>query len=359
MSFCVLVLFAQLGTGGGPPAAAATTAPDAGDTQVTPFRTDVRPRVDPVFGGVAALRTAIDEFLALEGDMKKARDDLSTAVHEGLAQVRALPSSPAGANNQPAPPSSPPGGKSAGKTTATAAERAASCPPGALGAQAKARESGRRFLALGRRFEARFHEIRRALGVGDTVALTPDYRWKAGRARELYGELLRDYQEMRAAFHDQLGAELRHAGCKSDPAAPAPPGARPRPAGSLESGAPDPENPDDWTLLAADEPLPKLPTTSGAPRTPRPAAKGPDPESSPAIWIEIDNTRCARPSAFTLDGQPVASIPGAKKVQIRTRAGPHSICVLPATEKRVCGVPGTVRRVYLFEGWSMAVRCTK
>jgi hypothetical protein len=55
----------------------------------------------------------------------------------------------------------------------------------------------------------------------------------------------------------------------------------------------------------------------------------------------------------------VAPIPAAKKVQIRTRAGPHALCVLPATEKRACGATGTVRQVYLFEGWSMAVRCTK
>jgi hypothetical protein len=189
------------------PTTAAPAAPagppqvDAGDVQVTPFRTEVRPRVDQVFGGVAALRTAIDEFLALEGDMKRARDDLSTAVHEALTQLRPLPGgAPSGT---PAP---------AGKPTATGS----SCSPAVLAAQTKARESGRRFLALGRRFEARYREIRRGLSVGDTVALTPDYRWKAGRARDLYNELLRDYQEMRAAFHDQLGAELHHAGCTKE-----------------------------------------------------------------------------------------------------------------------------------------------
>jgi hypothetical protein len=352
MSPYALSLLAGLAFAGGTPPAATAPPPDGGDVQVTPFRTDVRPRVDPVFGGVAALRTAIDEFLSLEGDMKKARDDLSTAVHDALTQVRALPSAGAAAAGPTAPAAKP--------SSATAS---VPCPPGAMVAQAKARESGRRFLALGRRFEARFHEIRRALGVGDTVALTPDYRWKAGRARELYAELLRDYQEMRAAFHDQLGAELRHAGCKLDPAAPTPPGARPRPPGTADPGAPDPDNLDDWTLVAADEPLAKLPTspagTGASARGTRITPKGPDPESGPAIWIEIDNTRCARPSAFTLDGQAVASIPAAKKVQIRARAGPHSLCVLPATEKRACGATGTVRRVYLFEGWSMAVRCTK
>lgn len=290
------------------------------------FRTEVEPRVDPVFGGVAALRTALDEFLSLEGDMKRARDGFSDAVHDALTQVGSIAI---------APPGSGPRG----------------CPPAALEAQRKARDSGRRFLALGRRFEARFREIRRALGAGDTVGLTPDYRLKANRARELYSELLRDYQEMRAAFHDQLGAELRNAGCKSE-LGPAPPPASP----AAEPPPPDPDNNADWSLAAADDPLPPI---TAAPARTRAAANDASPESGPAIWIEIDNTRCARPSALTLDGRAITSIPGGKKVQIRTRAGPHALCVLPSSDKRTCGATGTVRRAYLFEGWSMAVRCEK
>jgi hypothetical protein len=312
-------------------AAAPPLPPDAGQTVVTPFATDVQPRVDPVFGGVAALRTAIDEFLALEEDMKKTRDAFSNAVHEAQRQLRPT----MGAAGAPGP---------------------RDCPPGAITAEAKARDAGRRFLALGRRFEARYREIRRGLGVGDTVALTPDYRWKAGRARDLYTELLRDYQEMRAAFHDQLGAELRHAGCKVEVLANGK-GARPIP--SLGDTTPDPNNPDDWSLATADEPLPTVVVPPPQPRARRANPKPADTDSSPAIWIQIDNTRCARPSSFTLDGRPVAAIPAGKKVQIRTRAGPHQLCVLPATEKRACGATGTVRDVYLYEGWSMAVRCAK
>jgi hypothetical protein len=318
--------------------------PDA-DVTISTFKTDVQPRIDPVFGGVAALRAAIDEFLALEGDMKKSRDAFSVAVHEAIAQVA------------PFVPSAP----SVTGTPATAPPK--TCPPEALTAQRKARDSGRRFLALGRRFEARFREIRRGLSLGDTVGLTPDYRLKASRARELYDELLRDYQEMRAAFHEQLGAELRHVGCKTDLAGPlvvAAPGRNGKiilPAPDADPAAPDPDNLADWALSAPDEPLPPLGATSAA-RSGKGAPPA-TPESSPAIWIQIDNTRCARPSAFTLDGRAVAPIPGGKKVQIRTRAGPHSLCVLPATEKRQCGATGTVRRAYLFEGWSMAVRCEK
>ncbi len=79
---------------------------------------------------------------------------------------------------------------------------------------ARAAEAGRRFLALGRRFAARYRDIHRAEDLGDTVGLTPDYRAKAKKARELYLALVRDYREMRAAFYDQLQGEMRHAGCK-------------------------------------------------------------------------------------------------------------------------------------------------
>jgi hypothetical protein len=315
--------------------------PDA-DVTVSTFKTDVEPRIDPVFGGVAALRAAIDEFLALEGDMKKSRDGFSTAVHDAIAQLGLLGKTQAGS-----------GGTSGAAKT---------CPPDALASQRKARDAGRRFLALGRRFEARFREIRRALGSGDTVGLTPDYRLKASRARELYGELLRDYQEMRAAFHDQLGAELRFAGCKTDVPEPlmVAAGANGKIALPLvDPPPPDPDNLTDWALAAPDEPLPPPTPPARVHKPPTAHAAQATPESSPAIWIEIDNTRCPRPSAFTLDGRAVAPIPGGKKVAIRTRAGPHSLCVLPAADKRPCGATGTVRRAYLFEGWSLAVRCGK
>jgi hypothetical protein len=319
-------------------AAPAGPTPDA-DVTVSTFKTDVQPRIDPVFGGVAALRAAIDEFLALEGDMKKSRDTFSVAVHDAIAQIAPI---------------------GAAFATGGASGAARGCPPDALASQRKARDSGRRFLALGRRFEARFREIRRGLSLGDTVGLTPDYRLKANRSRELYDELLRDYQEMRVAFHDQLLSELRHVGCKVELVGPTV--VAPGPGGKItlpliEPNAPDPENPSDWALVPADEPLPPITATAPPTRNAKAAAAAATAESSPAIWIEIDNTRCPRPSSFTLDGRAVAAIPGGKKVQIRTRSGPHSLCVLPSTEKRPCGATGTVRRAYLFEGWSMAVRC--
>src|SRR5437764_10731020 len=55
------------------------------NTTVTPFRTDVTPRVDPVFGDIASLRQSVDRFLALQTEMEQVRGDFSTAVHGTLA----------------------------------------------------------------------------------------------------------------------------------------------------------------------------------------------------------------------------------------------------------------------------------
>jgi hypothetical protein len=296
---------------------------DAAPTAVvTPFRTEAAPRIDAVFGNTASLRASIDQFLGLQAEMDKVREEFSSAVHRTLVQL-----GPIGAQRP-----------------------ARSCPEAVGPPYASALDAGRRFLLLGRRLEARFRDIRRSDDLGDTVALTPDYRWKSKRVRELYAALLRDYHEMRVAFHEQLGAELRYAGCKLDSVAASPPGTPPAPE------TPDPANPAHWQLAATDDIL----TASDATRARGARAhEGADPAPGPAIWIEIDNTRCAEPSALTLDGLPVGQVPPGKKASVRTRAGPHALCVLPRSDRRSCGAAGTIRRAYLYEGWSLAVRCGK
>jgi hypothetical protein len=312
-------------------ATAAAAAPmDAapGGAVVIPFRTEAAPRIDPVFGTTATLRAAIDQFLTLQAEMDRVREEFSGAVHRTLVQL-----GPIGAQRP-----------------------ARACPPAVGPPYASALDAGRRFLLLGRRLETRFRDIRRSDDLGDTVALTPDYRWKAKRVRELYAALLRDYHEMRVAFHEQLGAELRYAGCNLAEFTAGPDRAA---AGSAAPDAPDPANPAHWRLAATDDILaaPDAAPTRGAHA--HPAADGTDPAPGPAIWIEIDNTRCVEPSALTLDGLPVGQVPAGKKASVRTRAGPHSLCVLPQSDRRSCGATGTVRRAYLYEGWSLAVRCGK
>jgi hypothetical protein len=83
------------------------------------------------------------------------------------------------------------------------------------------------------------------------------------------------------------------------------------------------------------------------------------PTTAPAVWIEIDNSHCARPSQLQIDGRSYGALPGHKKTSVRTHAGPHEVCVLSSQEKRTCGEPGTLRQVYFYEGWSLTVRCDR
>ena len=152
--------------------------------------------------------------------MEKVRDGFSGAVHATLASLGPIGAHPA-----------------------------QTCPGQLAPLYERASAQGRRFLGLGRRLAVRAREIRRADELGDTVGLTPDYRIKAKKVRELYLALLRDYREMRAAFYDQLGAEMRHAGCDGTGAAPA---ARAS-GGASERTGPDPANPSDWVLDPAED----------------------------------------------------------------------------------------------------------
>src|SRR5947207_7872740 len=95
-------------------------------TTVTPFRTEVTPRVDPVFGDIASLRQSIDRFLALQGEMDQVRNEFSTAVQGTLFQLAPVGSKPHG------------------------------CPPGATVHYGQALAAGARYLTLGRQLEARF-----------------------------------------------------------------------------------------------------------------------------------------------------------------------------------------------------------
>jgi hypothetical protein len=305
-----------------PPAAAPPPA-----TQVVPFRTEAQPRVDPVFGDAAALRQAVDRFFALQAEMDRVRDEFSTSVHETLGALNAA---------------------GAPKT----------CPAATAAPYGRALAAGTKYLMLGQQLQGRYRDIRRADELGDAVALTPDYRTKVKRAKELHQHLLDDYREMRVAFYDQLGAEMRHASCKpGNKAAPGDGGVTPNP---LEASA--------WTMdepAAADEPATTTPVAGpaapkgAAARTTPPAPPARAGEAAPAIWIDVDNTLCAQATRVSVDGQPLGEVAPRKRTSVRTHAGPREICALPASDPRGCGDPGTVRKAYLHEGWSLTVHCAR
>jgi hypothetical protein len=369
-----LVLLAALAVDAPPPA-----APGA-----IPFRTEASPRVDPVFGDIGAFRISIDRFLSLQGEMDHIRDEFSSAVHETLTALAA---------SGPFPP--PAATAAAASATATRV-----CPPGTGAPYTRALGAGGRYLALGQQLQATYREIRRADDLGDTMGLTPDYRWKVKKAKELYQQLLSEYREMRVAFYDQLGAEMRHAGCPIGPRAATASGEAEAPAAAAQPGAtapattaapahataatPNPTDPASWViddaagdgesstpwsspaaLQSAAAPGAAAPAaaprpTAAAPAEPRPVPSDGMPSSpAPAIWIDVDNSLCTQATRLSIDRQPVGEIGGRKRMAVRARSGPHEICALPTSDARSCGDPGTVRKAYLHEGWSLTIHCEK
>jgi hypothetical protein len=287
-----------LAFGGGVPAPAPTSS--AASSNVIPFRTEAEPRIDPVFGDAAALRASIDRFLALQGEMERVRDDFGAAVHETLAALARTP--------------------------------ARACPTETAAPYGRAAAAGARYLELGRDLQARFRDIRRADDLGDAIALTPDYRAKVKKAKDVFQQLLGDYREMRVAFYDQLGPEMRHATCKT-------PSSTEPPLPALDAQEAEP----------ADEPA----RVATAPSAPAAAA----PASAPPVWIDVDNSRCPQPTRVSVDGEPLGEVAPLRKTSFQTHAGPREICALPASDTRACGAAGTVRKAYLHDGWSLAVHC--
>jgi hypothetical protein len=320
-------------TSGGAAGPTAGKTGRAADTTVVPFRTEAQPRVDAVFGDASALRQSVDRFLGLQADMERVRDDFSNAVHETLAALAGT----------------------AGGEAGRVATAAATCPAATAAPYGRALAAGTRYLLLGQQLQGHYREIRRADDLGDAAALTPDYRVKIKKARELHQRLLDDYREMRVAFYDQLGAEMRHAGCKTGPKAAAP----------TEVVGPMPPSPTDASAWTMDEPAADEPAAAPAAAAPAPRSK---PEASPpsgatmaapAIWIDVDNTLCAQPTRVSVDGQSLGEVGARKKTSVRTHAGPREICALPESDPRSCGDAGTIRRAYLHEGWSLTVHCDK
>lgn len=329
--------------------AALVIATPLGTSNPPPFRTEIAPRIDPVFGDSASLRHSLDRFLVLDAEMRQVADQFSTAVHDTLAELAR--SEEASRMGNPNPPDR------TGKPTPTGAapdrtnvrnqgsthplSKTSPCRPAMSAAYERARAAGTHYIALGRELDVRMHDIRLADSYGDAMGLTPDYRLKVERARRDHAERLHVLREMLVAFHDQLQTELRYAGCDvADLATDA--------TASLDGDAD--EHPGD-----ADQES----DVSGAPA---PAAGSRPPlatGAAPVVAIVIDSSHCPEQSTLTVDGNPLGRIEGGRRTLVRVAEGPHAFCVLPLSDRRTCAQDDAIRHAYAHDGWVLEVRCER
>jgi hypothetical protein len=325
--FCALWLM-TLGSVGSAPAEAAAQGPlDGGTNGNTPgFHLEGRPAIDDVFGDAADYRRTIDRFLELTLQMQAMRDEFARSVQTTLNEL---------------------GVRGADKKSASRFRH--SCPLDTVaGPYAKAHHLGVEYLRIGRELTRHYDQIKEFDRLGESVGLTPDYRWKVKRVLVQYGALLTDYREMKVAFHDQLIDELRYLGCdltllviRGDPGSkqaaslideswpqPGQPGAPGVPLPKSAEAKNDRETPP--PSLPSEKLPPPQPIT--LPKRTAPADPGAH-EARSGVLFYVDNTRCQRGAVVFVDGKKLGEVPAATRVGFQAPAGPHDLCLLDGSKK--------------------------
>jgi hypothetical protein len=329
--FACAVILAAAGVRAAPAQAAETQAHDGG------FRLERPAAIDDVFGDSSDYRRTIDRFLELTTHMQVMRDEFARAVHATLSEL---------------------------SLRAAQKQFKKGCPVDQVASHyARARRLGAEYLRTGRELTRHWEVVKEYDRLGESIGLTPDYRWKVRRVLQQYQALLVDYREMKVALHDQLDDELKFFGCdlaalaqKGDPKAPA------------EDPWPQPGQPGAPGVLAAKtekdphETPPSLPSEKviqpPIPYPPKKITAPADPSAQPrsGILFYVDNAKCAKTTAVWLDGKKLGEVPGSTRVGFQTAAGPHDLCLIDDASKK-CGAPGTIRKSYLSEGWTITLRC--
>ncbi|HWE28368.1 MAG TPA: hypothetical protein VHB97_10220 [Polyangia bacterium] len=312
----------------------------------TGFHLEGKPEVDDVFGDASDYRRTIDRFIELAGQMQSMRDEFARSVQTALNELGArTPDKKGGSPRKPG-----------------------HCPSDSVAAPyAKAHRLGVDYLRIGRELTRHYDQVKEFDHLGESIGLTPDYRWKVKRVLQQYATLLTDYREMKVAFHDQLVDELKYSGCdlqalliKGDPQAV---------KVGIDETWPQPGQPGaPGVQVAKNDPVPhetvppNLPAERVPPPQPIPLPKHPAPadptgtETRSGVLFYVDNTKCQRSATLYVDGKRIGDVPAATRVGFQAVPGPHDLCLIDATKKD-CGAPGTVRRSYLHEGWTISLRC--
>jgi hypothetical protein len=181
-------------------------------------------------------------------------------------------------------------------------------------------------LRLGVDLEATWRFLVRHDDAGATASLLPTARAEVAAARKGFRRALADIAELRAEWTRALGPELSAVGCTDR---------------LLAAAATDPAR----YQVADDEPPPPIPTT----QPPRPRARA---------TFYVDNTGCIDPVEVWIDGSQLGQVAPGRRSALAADGGERTLCLLiPGAAQ--CGDRGTVRQVYLHDGWSVTMHCMK
>jgi len=179
---------------------------------------------------------------------------------------------------------------------------------------------------LGGELEATWRFIARHDESGATTGLLPNARMQVAAARKSFRVALADFGELRAEWARALVPELRAVGCSD---------------ALLAAAAADPTR----YRVAEDERPEAIPTT----QPPRPRARA---------TFYVDNSRCLDPVDVWIDGAEVGQVAAGRRSALVADGGERTLCLL-APGAAQCGDRGTVREVYLHDGWSVTMHCLR
>jgi tetratricopeptide (TPR) repeat protein len=182
------------------------------------------------------------------------------------------------------------------------------------------------YTRLGVDLEAAYRFIARHDDVGLTASLLPNSRTAVKGARKRFRTALADIGELRAEWTRGVTPELRAAGCTDR---------------LIAAAIADPQR---YRVIADDKP------EAIPPRQP--------PRAKPRTTFFVDNTRCADPVEVWIDGSQIGQVAPGRRSALVTDGGERTLCLLVPGGPR-CGDRGTLRQIYLHDGWSTTMHCTK
>jgi Flp pilus assembly protein TadD len=179
---------------------------------------------------------------------------------------------------------------------------------------------------LGVELEATWRFIARHDDAGASASLLPNARTQVAAARKAWKLALADIGELRAEWGRALAPELRAVGCTDR---------------LLAAAIADPAR---YQVVEDDQP-PPIPTT----QPPRPRARA---------TFYVDNAQCTEPVEVWIDGAQLGQVGPGRRSALVADGGERTLCLLVPGAAQ-CGDRGTVRQVYLHDGWSVTMHCPR
>jgi hypothetical protein len=145
-------------------------------------------------------------------------------------------------------------------------------------------------------------------------------------AKKSFRTALADVGELRAEWVRGIVPELRFAGCSDK---------------LLAAAVSDPDR---YRIIQTDKPDAKLTT-----QPPRP---------KPRATFYVDNTKCQDAVDVWIDGSLLGQVAPGRRSALVVDGGERTLCLIGPGAAQ-CGDRGTVRQVYLHDGWTTTLHCPK